>query len=61
MSSMSTADAYNAGFVTGEYIERERIIALLEQHQCTFTDTETIGCWCGSFNDAIALIKGENE
>lgn len=46
---------------TGAQQERERIIALLEQHQCTVTDTDVLECWCGSFNEAVALIKGENE
>jgi len=53
MSSMSTADAYNAGFVTGEYIERERIIALLE--------AELVNLYEPDRDRLIALIKGENN
>jgi hypothetical protein len=61
MSSMSTADAYNAGFVTGEYIERERILALLETQLPRVT-----GCGCCmdadlSGAELIALIKGEQQ
>jgi len=37
--------------------ERMRVVELLEQHQCTFTDVDVVKCWCGSFNEAIELIK----
>jgi len=53
--------AYEVGERIGRRLERERIVALLKQHLCTFTDTEIVECWCGSFNEAIALIKGETK
>ena len=39
--------------------ERMRIVELLKQHQCKFTDVEVIECWCGSFNEAIEIIKAD--
>ena len=55
MSSMSTADAYNAGFVTGEYIERERIIALIESEASNHGNPNAVNMLLS----LIALIKGD--
>jgi len=52
-------DTYWNGVDRGIQIERERIIALLETMNC-HGDT-AIQCGCGSYWEAIALIKGENE
>lgn len=42
--------------------ERERIIKLLESKKCIDLDYEAgEQCLCGSWNEAIALIKGENK
>jgi hypothetical protein len=48
--------AYNHGVAD----ERERIIKLLEGEQCP-PDEDLVECWCGSYIQAIALIKGENK
>ncbi len=40
--------------------ERERIIGLLDGEMCQ-KDSELVECWCGSWLEAIALIKGENK
>jgi hypothetical protein len=49
------------GVKEGQKLEQERIIKLLEKHKCTVIEKEIIECWCGSFNEAIALIKGEQK
>lgn len=58
ISWISKEDAYQMGISTGEWMERERIIELLETMNC-HGDT-AIQCDCGSYWEAIALIKGEN-
>lgn len=46
----------------GEQRERERIIKLLESIKCIDLDYEAgEQCLCGSWTEAIALIKGENN
>jgi len=46
-----------AEYVRGQ--ERDRIIALLETMNCH--GDIAVQCDCGSYWEAIALIKGENE
>ena len=46
------------GKVEGAYVERERIIKLLEGHRISLKDITTQN-WVGLWHDAIALIKGE--
>lgn len=53
--SMTTDDAYQYGLVTGEFMERERIIALLEKHRAVGYAEET------THDALIALIKEENK
>lgn len=55
--------ALDAGVIAGRFLERERIITLLEQCECGAEDNETCLCeyrpitrWA-----AIALIKGEQS
>lgn len=53
ISWISKEDAYQMGISTGEWMERERIIALLEKY-------ENGECGFGVTHDLIALINGEN-
>lgn len=50
---------WQRGMAYGVEQERARIISLLETMNC-HRDT-AIQCDCGSYWEAIALIKGENE
>lgn len=53
--SMTTDDAFQYGLVTGEFMERQRIIALLEAELYSCTKCDRDGA------SLIALIKGENK
>ena len=44
-------------WVQGAKAERERIIKLLEAEQ--LHDPDVVECHCGSWREAVALIKGE--
>lgn len=48
---------YTKGFKAGAEFEQERIIKLLENEQ--LHDPDVVECYCGSWREAIALIKGE--
>ncbi len=52
--------AYKRGFVDGDLFAEQRIIKLLEGEMCE-KDGELVECWCGSWMEAIALIKEENS
>lgn len=60
MGNQIAEDAYQMGLSTGEWMERERIIALLEAERIELAAqggmTEAI-----AVGSAIALIKGENK
>ncbi len=47
---------YELGVVAGEAREQQRIIKLLEEAECQGEDD-----WCGTIEQVIALIKGENK
>lgn len=59
MGNQIAEDAYQMGLSTGEWMERERIIALLEA--ACVDDPECTTKPCGCYQWEIALIKGENE
>jgi len=48
---------YYWGVLQGKEDERERIIRLLEGHKCDLDYEQGEECWCGSYVEAIALIK----
>ncbi len=51
-------------FYAGQWIERERIIKLLEDKapKCNEQEYNFLGCDCSiSYHDAIALIKGDQN
>jgi len=56
------SDVYNHRqmFDLGYQAAEARIIKLLESEQCP-PDEDLVECWCGSYIQAIALIKGENK
>ena len=57
--SMTTDDAYQYGLVTGEFMERERIIALLKSASA-YDRLKRNGEPTPKLDATIALIKGEN-
>lgn len=59
LKAIAKFGGFKAGTFKGRKLERERIIKLLEAEQ--LHDPDVVECHCGSWREAIALIKGEEQ